>query len=99
MRNGWPPGGPDGRDHAGHPPVGHDSAAREAHRELTKLYPAAWHLVATGEKWVRLRLTITAEISVGRPKPDRWDDRKPALHALVTAHDGNVLLVPLGRGR
>ena len=65
----------------------------EQHIErLTKLYPAAWHLVALandkarGEKWARFRLKITADNAAGKPKPDRWDERRPwiaAMHAIV----------------
>ena len=65
----------------------------ERHVErLTKLYPAAWHLVALaddkarGEKWARLRLKISADIAAGKPKPDRWEERRPwiaAMHAIV----------------
>ena len=65
----------------------------ERHVEkLTKLYPAAWHLIAMaddkahGDKWARLRLKITTDIAAGRPKTERWDDRRPwvgAMHQLV----------------
>jgi hypothetical protein len=65
----------------------------ERHVEkLVKLYPTAWHLVvladekARGEKWARMRLKISADLSAGRAPPERWDPSRPwvaSLHLLV----------------
>ena len=58
--------------------------AYEAHIEkLTRLYPAAWHLVvaaddlARSEHLNRLRVVTVMEIASGAKAPQRWDEKLP----------------------